>query len=93
MRRGRLFELADHISAAELDSLHITNKLQRLRWRGHVRAKSTGEFRAPRRGEWYISGSAPQAWRAFNDLETAYNIAVLVHVETVTREIIREVQS
>ncbi len=38
----------------------------------------TGEFRPPRKGEWYISGAIPAAYRAPNDLSTSYHIAVPV---------------
>lgn len=34
----------------------------------------TGEFRAPRKGEWYLSGAIPEAYRAPNDLSTPYHI-------------------
>jgi len=37
----------------------------------------TGEFRPPKAGEWYISGALPAAYRAPNDLTTAYHIARL----------------
>jgi hypothetical protein len=34
----------------------------------------SGEFRPPRRGEWYLSGAIPQAWQAPNNFKTAYSI-------------------
>jgi hypothetical protein len=40
--------------------------------------KATGEFRCPRKGEWYLSGAKIQAWLAPNDLSTAYWIADVV---------------
>jgi len=42
------------------------------------RAKLTGEFRPPLKGEWYLSGAIPEAYKAPNDLSTAYHIVVLV---------------
>ena len=33
-----------------------------------------GEFRPPRKGEWYLSGAIPAAYKAPNDLTTAYRI-------------------
>jgi hypothetical protein len=33
------------------------------------------EVRAPRKGEWYVSGAIPAAYRAPNDLDTPYRIA------------------
>lgn len=35
----------------------------------------TGEFRAPRKGEYYLSGAVLAAYRAPNDLTTAYRVA------------------
>lgn len=40
------------------------------------RFKATGQFRPPRKGEWYLSGARVQAWKAPNDLSTSYWIAV-----------------
>lgn len=40
----------------------------------------TGEFRTPKRGEWYLSGAIPQAYKAPNDLTTPYHILKLVRV-------------
>ena len=31
-------------------------------------------FRPPRRGEYYLSGAIVEAWRAPNDLTTAYHV-------------------
>jgi hypothetical protein len=45
------------------------------------RAKLTGEKRAPKRGEWYLSGAIPAAYQAPNDLSTEYHIVELVYVE------------
>lgn len=41
-------------------------------------AVATGDFRRPRKGEWYISGAIPAAYRAPNDLSTPYHIAEAV---------------
>lgn len=34
----------------------------------------TGEYRAPRKGEMYLSGAIPEAYEAYNDLDTAYHV-------------------
>lgn len=34
----------------------------------------SGEFRAPRKGEWYLSGAEPAAYLAPADLSTPYHI-------------------
>lgn len=39
------------------------------------RFRRTGEFRAPLKGELYISGAVPEVYRAPNDLSTPYHIA------------------
>ncbi len=53
-----------------------------------VSAKWTGEKRAPKAGEWYLSGSIVEAYRAPNNLETPFHIAklVLTKTETITYE-------
>lgn len=37
--------------------------------------KATGEFRCPKKGEWFLSGAKVSAYRAPNDLSTKYWIA------------------
>lgn len=55
--------------------------------RGYQRmAKLTGERRAPRRGEWYISGAIAEAYYAPNDLSTSYRIAKIVKGSLEWRE-------
>lgn len=46
-------------------------------------AVATREFRPPLRGEWYLSGAIVAAYRAPNDLTTAYRIARLVNSPNV----------
>jgi len=55
-----------------------------LKEQRHLRAIRTGEFRAPRKGEWYLSGAIVEAYRAPNDLTPEYQIAKIVRVETET---------
>lgn len=50
------------------------------------RFSRTGEFRPPRKGEWYLSGAIPGAWQAPNDLTTAYHILREVKVTVTTVE-------
>lgn len=49
-----------------------------------IQYKATGEYRPPRRGEYYLSGAIICAYRALNDLETSYWIAVAGKVTTHT---------
>ena len=47
-----------------------------------VMAVKTGEKRSPLKGEWYISGAIPEAYRAPNNLlPQSFQIAKLVLVE------------
>lgn len=50
----------------------------------HIKAVMIGRIRPPLKGEWYLSGAVPLAYRAPNDLTTSYHIMKLVRVETVT---------
>ena len=43
-------------------------------------AVRTGEFRAPKKGEWYLSGAIPEAYLANNNLSEAYYILKLIRV-------------
>ena len=70
LRRGKLYPCHDWIP----------------NWRengNNVRARWTGEKRPPRKGEWYLSGSIIEAYRAANDLLTPYHIAELVKTRTI----------
>ena len=71
--QGKYFPLADEPSPADLSSLNVEDRVG-------VRAVATGEFRPPRKGEWFLSGSYIEAYRAENDLPTAYHIARLALV-------------
>lgn len=52
----------------------------------HIMAVRTDDFRPPSKGEWYLSGARPTAWRAPSDyLPTmAYRIMRLVVVRRST---------
>ena len=41
-----------------------------------IQFKKTGEFRAPRKGEWYLSGAIPLAYFAPSDFDSVYYILV-----------------
>jgi hypothetical protein len=43
----------------------------------------TGEFRPPKEGEWYLSGSIVQAYKTDCDLRESYHIAKIVTVKKV----------
>lgn len=47
----------------------------------YVQAIQTNEFRKPRKGDWYLSGAIPKAYKAENDLPSEYRIMQLIEVE------------
>ena len=71
--QGKYFPLADEPSPDDLAALNVEDRVG-------VRAVATGEFRPPRKGEWFLSGSYIKPFRAESDLPTAYNIAKLAYV-------------
>jgi len=71
--QGKYFPLVDEPSREDLAALSVADSVG-------VRAVATGEFREPRKGEWFLSGSYIEAYRAENDLPTAYHIARLALV-------------
>ena len=56
-----------------------------------IRVQMTGEFRCPKKGEWFISGAIPEGYKAYADLTTPYYIGQLTRVKTVT--VVKEVRS
>ena len=58
----------------------------------NIKAVRTGEFRPPKKWEWYLSGGPAQAWRAPNDYlpHMKFHIAKLVRTKTVTQTIYLE---
>jgi hypothetical protein len=40
-------------------------------------AVSTGEFRPPKAGEWFLSGAIVEAFQAYDDMTTSYHIATI----------------
>ena len=50
----------------------------------NVRYKATGEYRAPKRWEFYLSGAIICAYRALTDLDAPYWIAVAGRITTTT---------
>lgn len=60
-------------------------KLGHYKYGEKIGAVKIAEFRCPKRGEWFISGAIPQAYKAPNDLSTPYHIAKLVKYRKVIR--------
>lgn len=60
-------------------------------WKIGIAAILTGEKRFPKKGEWYLSGAKPEAWRAPNDLTHTHSILQLVLVKTtITTTLLKE---
>jgi hypothetical protein len=56
-----------------------------------LRAEKTGEFRAPKKDEWFLSGAIPEAYQSYSEMETAkFNILRLVLVEIVKTEVVKQ---
>jgi hypothetical protein len=83
LRRGATYPVGDYVTREERAALSID--LSKLAW-PEVRAEWTGEKRAPKAGEWYLSGAVITAYRAPNDLSIPYHIACLVRVQKHTVE-------
>lgn len=79
--RGRnLYRVADPIPA--LDPVMITWLGLKGITRGlQIRGVSTGERRAPLKGEWFLSGAIPAVYLAQNDLSMVYTICRLIVVK------------
>lgn len=53
-------------------------------YHNQVRAVATGEWRAPRAGEWFLSGAIVEAYQALHDFLSVYPIARLVRTRTLS---------
>ena len=98
----KTYNVGDQPSRAEFEELGIKHRIRILpSWSqtdkdGYgVRAVKTDQFREPKKGEWYLSGAIPEAYRAPNDLGAKYHIAKLVaiHRKTSVTETIVKVAS
>lgn len=74
------YPLADRPSSEDLKKLGLES-LPKMPLA--IRAIYAQEKRPPKAGEWYLSGSTPEAYRAPNDLSTAYHIAKLTVLKQV----------
>ena len=50
----------------------------------YLRAIKTDSFREPKKGEWYLSGAIPKAYKAPNDLGIRFRIMKLTKVKKET---------
>jgi hypothetical protein len=91
----KLYPVFDRLTKAEADALGFDKiPADPLASVGmpvkNVHAITTGEFREPKKGEWYLSGAIPAAYRAPNGLTCRFYICELVR--TVTRTTTRIVR-
>lgn len=85
----KFYKVSDWINAAERKRFDLSMKEStyigvRVIDGIMIRAELTGEKRSPKRGEWYISGSTPVAYRAPKDFNEEYYIAKLVKLRQET---------
>lgn len=84
----KLYKLGNHLSKKEQLDLGVEpNPVSQ--WcppvtGDYVAAIRTDNFRAPNKGEWYLSGATPVAYRAPNDLGINFRIMRLVAVTRTT---------
>ena len=77
IKKNETYPLADHVSAEVATALGLDPKTTRFC------ATPTGEFRAPSKGEWYLSGAIVEAYQAYSDYAQPYHIARLVPAKRV----------
>lgn len=78
MREPILYNLIDIPTVEEMILLNLDSSFNSRYSRRNVYAEKTGEERCPKKGEWFVSGAIPEAYRAPNDLSQEYHIAKLV---------------
>lgn len=82
---GTYYRPMDYITKAEreqLDPLHLTDYYPR---EYVIKAQQIGEYREPKEGEWYISGSIIEAYKANVDMSSKRWIAELVLLRKIER--------
>lgn len=80
LRSSGLYPLSDWVTDREKAKLGVAPR-QRECDSEMIRAMPSGDYRAPKRGEWFLSGAIVSAYKADNDLTTPYHIARLVVAE------------
>lgn len=96
LRPGGVYDLAGLPNSSEIERIQAAfddapRPMKPLWLNQHIRATPTGEKRPPRKGEWYLSGAIIAAYRAPNDLSTAFHIARLVRIDEVVDVKIRTI--
>ena len=85
LSRQGLYPIADRVPLARLVGEAVSLNMSSVGiFPQKFKARWNGEFRCPRKGEWYLSGAIITCYHAPNDLSMSYHIAEIVEVETVT---------
>lgn len=74
----------------ELDALSDLFPSMRYDDYGNIRFELVGEYRAVKKGEFYLSGSEPAVYSVLGDVRGPYQIVRPVHVVTGKRTLIIE---
>ena len=82
----KYYPLGDYVPGVPMDEQH--NYMAKFIV-GRGAAGLGIEFRCPKKGEWYLSGSIPVAFQAPNDLGLEYHIMKIVKIRKY--EVIEEV--
>lgn len=77
---NKTYPLSDHPNQTEWKELGAPKQITQ------IVAIRTGEFRPPREGEWYLSGSIPEAYRAYSNLGSKFHIVRLVNKQAKINE-------
>jgi len=86
----KIYPLGDILTVKEAESLKISTEFNSRYGHKNIGAIKSGEYRSPKKGEWYISGAIPSAYRAPNDLSSKYIIGKLVKFKTtILTEVVR----
>jgi hypothetical protein len=71
----KFYEVVDHIPWPDGKRIYDPH---------NIKAVKINEFRAPKAGEWYISGAIPQAYIAHSDYDPKDKYAIVKLVRTKT---------
>jgi len=85
----KIYPLGDSL---ELNEIYELNKpLQENIEFKRYSVASTGIFREPKKGEWFISGAIPKGYKAPNNLSQKYYIGVpIIYRQIIDYEILSE---
>ena len=76
----KFYQLSDRPTQEEVKQHEFVSSLDSRFGDRRLMGAKTGEFRAPRAGEWFLSGAIPEGYRAGNNLSGKYHILRLAVV-------------